>query len=78
MTTVNQLQCDIERSMKSLSLQALKEVKLFIDFLHVREGDAPMSYHSDIDYELHRLDLNEAEHLEKEFIAYQDRYPCEN
>ncbi|EIC19464.1 hypothetical protein [Thiorhodovibrio frisius] len=78
MSTINQLQFDIERGIKDLPIQALKEIKLFIDFLHVREGSTQTPYSSDMNYELRQLDIGEARHLEQEFIAYQDRYPREN
>ncbi|NEX15291.1 MAG: hypothetical protein C1943_01315 [Halochromatium sp.] len=79
MATINQqLQCDIERGIKDLPLQALREVKLFIDFLHLREGATLIADTSEIDHELRQLDSAEARHLEQEFTAYQDQYPREN
>lgn len=79
MATINQqLQCDIERSIKDLPLQALREVKLFIDFLHLREGATLIPDSSDIDQALRQLDSAEDRHLEEEFTAYQDQYPREN
>ncbi|GAB6060003.1 hypothetical protein [Desulfonatronum parangueonense] len=78
MPTTDQLQFDIQQGIQSLPGDALQEVKLFIEFLRMREAAARQSCSTDIDLELRQLDMSEARHLEQEFAAYQEIYPRED
>jgi hypothetical protein len=77
MPTTDQLQFAIQQGIQSLPGDALKEVKLFVEFLRMREAVARQSCSVDIDLELRQLDMAEARHLEQEFSAYQEIYPRE-
>lgn len=78
MPTTDQLQFDIQQGIQSLPGEALKEVKLFVEFLRMRETAAKQSCSVDIESELRQMDLSEARHLEQEFASYQEIYPRED
>ncbi len=66
---------EILQELQHLSFSALKEVKLFIDFLIIREKNAIRDLHVEIDQDLKSMCANETNHLEDEFFNYQDIYP---
>ena len=78
MTTTDRLKLDIQQGMQELPGEALREIKLFIDFLRMREAAAKRPCSIDIDHELRQMDISEARHLEQEFAAYQELYPRED
>jgi len=70
-----QVQAQVLKGLNSLSQESLQQVRLFIDFLRLREkihraGD-------DLGYDLALLDEIERTHLEDEFEGYRERYPHE-
>lgn len=75
MATTEQLQQDIQQGIRELPREALSEVKLFIDFIHMREAKAKTFRICDIERELRSMDHSEADHLEQEFSSYQKIYP---
>lgn len=77
MPTVSQLHFDIQKGIQGLPAQSLEEVKLFIDFLRVREATVVSLDAVDMDQELRQLDTVEAQHLEEEIMDYKDIYPRE-
>ncbi len=66
---------DILQELQHLSFSALKDVKLFIIFLKIREKTTNQGLHVDINKDLKCMDIHESNHLEQEFSNYQDLYP---
>lgn len=63
MATTEQLQQDILQGIRELPGDALCEVKLFIDFIHMRKAKAKSSRACVIERELRSMDHSEADHL---------------
>lgn len=78
MESTEKLQNDIFQGLQPLSFSALKEVKLFIDFIKIRENAFSHGVYADIDQELKSMNAHEANHLEQEFANYQEMYPRES
>ncbi len=72
------IQNDIKKNIAQLSPETLKEIKLFVDFMLLREKMGSENVKPDnIKAELSNMDMSELLHLEEEFEYYKERYPNE-
>lgn len=58
-----------------LPKKGLKELVAFAKWLSIRNTSKEKD--NSINYELHKLDIGEAAHLEEEFVDYRKQYPRE-
>lgn len=75
METRDKIIDEILQELQHLPFSALKKVKMFTDFLIIREKNVIRDLQIETDQDLKRMCDNETNHLEEEFFNYQDICP---